>query len=172
MMAEVAAKAKSWPFRKRARQIIAQDQAGQSVSMADARNVCSDSTQWKSSHAQHLTRATAAARAALKLIDATWHVASASLRTVVIRLVVSGGASATVRYRTVVQLCVVVAYFLRAVTTSMTFVRRKSASASWRTGDGALLGGPSGTPRRHPQTTEPQIPVLHCVRGARTLGKV
>ena len=50
MMAEVAAKAKSWPFRKRARQIIAQDQAGQSVSMADARNVCSDSTQWKSSH--------------------------------------------------------------------------------------------------------------------------
>ena len=30
---------------------------------------------------------------------------------------------------------------------------------SWRTGDGALLGGPSGTPRRLPQTTEPQTPL-------------
>ena len=30
---------------------------------------------------------------------------------------------------------------------------------SWRMGDGALLGGPSGTPQRHPQTTQPQAPL-------------
>ena len=30
---------------------------------------------------------------------------------------------------------------------------------SWRTGDSALLGGPSGTPQRHPQTTQPQAPL-------------